>query len=99
MNENRICLAFDKLVTNLAGNRYGASVYKSQVEKNMDINKVNIVIFPNEIEDIASSFIQGLYKKLGEEHGKVAALEIMQLSAQNNEAENKIKECIDTYGV
>ncbi|MCI9420251.1 MAG: hypothetical protein HFG32_09610 [Eubacterium sp.] len=99
MNENKICLKFDKLITDLAGNRYGVSVYESQVEHNVDFNKINIVIFPYEIEDIASSFIQGFYKKLGEEHGKMAALEIMELLALNNETQNKIKECIDTYGI
>ena len=54
MNENKICLEFDKLITDLAGNRYGVSVYETQVEHNVDFNKINIVIFPYEIEDIAS---------------------------------------------
>lgn len=99
MNENKVFLEFDKLITDLAGNRYGVSVYESQVEQYIDINKLNIVIFPCEIEDIASSFIQGFYKKLGEAQGKMAALEIMELLALNKETQNKIKECIDTYGI
>lgn len=97
--ENRIELVFDKLITNLAGNRYGKEVYTDQIEKKIDINKKNIVIFPMEIEDVASSFIEGLYKILGERYGKQNALGIMELQAKNGEAQEKITNSIRTFGV
>ena len=83
--ENHIELIFPKTITNLAGNRFGKDVYIEQIEKKLDINKKNIIVFPVEIEDIASSFIEGIYKVLGERHGKINALEIMQLFAKNEE--------------
>ena len=46
-----------------------------------------------------SSFIEGLYKKIGEKYGKTKALEIMKLHAENSEANEKIIESIDTFGV
>ena len=96
---NNIELVFDKVITNLAGNRYGKEVYTEQIENKIDINQKNIIIFPIEIEDIASSFIEGIYKVLGERHGKINALDIMELQAKNEEAQEKIDNSIKTFGV
>ena len=92
--ENLIQLRFDKATTNLAGNRYGNQVFESQIQKKLDI-----VVFPEAIEDIASSFIEGIYKFIGEKYGKTKALEIMCLQAENFDAQEKIKESIETFGV
>ena len=97
--ENIIVLKFDKTITNLAGNRLGNDTYIQQIEKSLDFDRCNIIVFPRAIEDIASSFIEGLYKKIGEKYGKTKALEIMKLRAENDEANEKIIESIDTFGV
>lgn len=99
MENNEIVLEFEKTITNLAGNRMGNQIYMDKVEPKLDMKKVNIVVFPVIIEDIASSFIEGMYKKLGETYGKNEAIKIMVLKAQNEEANEKIKESIDTFGV
>ena len=96
---NNIELVFNKMITNLAGNRFGKDVYIEQIEKKIDINQKNIVIFPVQIEDIASSFIEGIYKVLGERYGKLNALEIMELHAENEETQEKIDDSIKTFGV
>lgn len=98
-NNNIIELQFKNTVTNLAGNRLGNDVYLKQIESKLDITVLNVVIFPETIEDIASSFIEGLYKKLGEKYGKSKALNLMELKAKNVETDEKIKESIDTFGV
>lgn len=97
--ENVIRLEFDKVTTNLAGNRYGNEIFEKQIEKNLDYSKLNIVMFPNAIEDIATSFIEGIYKIIGEKYGKTKALEIMVLRADNCDAQDKIDESIETFGV
>lgn len=97
--ENNIELVFDKMITNLAGNRFGKNVYMEQIEKKIDVNKKNIVIIPSEIEDIASSFIEGIYKMLGEKYGKPNAVQIMELLAKNEETQEKIENSIKTFGV
>lgn len=56
-------------------------------------------MFPNAIEDIATSFIEGIYKIIGEKYGKTKALEIMVLRADNCDAQDKIDESIETFGV
>lgn len=99
MEKNEIILEFGKMTTNLAGNRLGNEVYCEQVKSKIREDSLNIVKFPIEIEDIASSFIEGFYKELGEKHGKLAALEIMELHAENEDADNKIRDVIETYGV
>ncbi len=99
MNEKVIDLKFDKLDTNLAGNRLGNDVFAEQIEPYLEYNKVNIAVFPETIEDIASSFIEGMYKKLGEKYGKSKAIQIMLLDAKNKEAKEKISESIETFGV
>ena len=96
---NRIILQFEKTMTNLAGDRMGNKVYKEKVAPELDENSTNVVVFPSVIEDIASSFIEGMYKELGEKYGKGAARQIMILEAENEETNEKIKESIDTFGV
>lgn len=96
---NRIILQFEKTITNLAGNRMGNQVYKEKVAPNLDENATNVIVFPYVIEDIASSFIEGMYKELGEKYGKSTAMQIMILEAENKETNEKIKESIDTFGV
>lgn len=96
---NTILLQFEKTMTNLAGNRMGNKVYKENVAPKIDENSTNIVVFPDIIEDIASSFIEGMYKELGEKYGKNTAKQIMILEAENKETNENIKESIDTFGV
>lgn len=99
MAENNITLVFRKTVTNLAGNRLGNEVFCDQVKDKIDENKLNIVVFPMVIEDIASSFIEGFYKNLAEKYGKDRALHIMQLRAEHPDSARKISDSIRTYGV
>ena len=97
--ENLIQLGFDKVTTNLAGNQYGNQVFENQIQKKLDYTKLNIIVFPEVIEDISSSFIKGIYKFIGEKFGKTKALEIMCLHAENFDAQEKIKESIKAFGV
>lgn len=57
--ENKIELKFSNSITRLAGNPYGAEIYNNQVKEKIDYNMQNIIIFPEYIEDIAISFVQG----------------------------------------
>ena len=88
--ENNIRLEFKNNVTNLAGNRLGNEIFCKQVKDKIDENKINVVIFPMIIEDIASSFIEGFYKNLAEKYGKEMALNIMKLKAEHPESEKRL---------
>jgi len=55
-----INLTFDKLTTSLAGNAYGRQVFKKQVAE-VDCDAKYEISFPDQIELIATSFIQGFF--------------------------------------
>ena len=65
-----IALVFDKTETGLAGNPYGKSVYKKQVkDRYTDFSKKLEIVFPDNIEQVASSFVQGFFSELVDEIG------------------------------
>lgn len=94
-----IVLNFDKLITNLAGNRFGRKTYADQVKAYIKAEEKNYIILPERIEDIASSFIQGFYSEISENYGKEKALELVEIKSSNPYVVEKIKESIETYGV
>ncbi len=94
-----IVLSFDKLVTNLAGNRFGRKTYAEQVKAHINTEEKNYIILPDQIEDIASSFIQGFYSEISEVYGKGKALQVLELKSANPYVIEKIRESIETYGV
>ncbi|MBE5868263.1 MAG: hypothetical protein E7293_04790 [Lachnospiraceae bacterium] len=94
-----IKLSFDKMITNLAGNRFGRETYKNQVKNQVAMEQEFCVIIPDVIEDIASSFIQGFYSELCEKYGNEKARQLMKLTSPNEYVTNKIQESIETYGV
>lgn len=89
---NLINLSFDKSTSRLAGNPYGKSVYKEQLKDNLDFQKVNVIVFPDNIEKVASSFIQGLFEEIVEEIGYSGVEEKIQIKAKDKVLENQIYE-------
>ncbi len=69
METNKIYLNFSKTIYGLAGYDYGVEVYKKQIEPQMDYCKRTEIVFPESIEIIASSFIQGMFATIIEKVG------------------------------
>ena len=84
---NKIEIKVDKTLNNLAGNRFGRSIYQEQIKANIDENDTNI----------ASSFIQGMYSELSEKYGRERALDIMVLQSKNEEVGKKIEYSLRVY--
>lgn len=61
---NEIYLRFDKMIVGLAGYDYGKTVYEEQVSNKIDFSKKIIIVFPDQIQRIASSFIQGFFDEI-----------------------------------
>ena len=61
---NIINLQFDSTVTRLAGNPYGRKVYDEQVKDKINFEFENQIIFPKQIINIASSFVQGFFEEI-----------------------------------
>lgn len=62
-------LEFNNTLTNLTGNTFGRNTFEKQVAKNIDFSKKIIIIFPDLIDNIGTSFIQGFFEKFVESIG------------------------------
>ena len=62
--EIRINLVFDNSISRLSGNSYGEEIYIEQVNGKINLSEKNVIVFPNYIEDVAISFIQGFTKNI-----------------------------------
>ena len=67
--ENKVTLQFSKSITRLAGYKYGLSEYENQCKNKIDFKKPIIIEFPDNIEKLASSFIQGFFAEFIKEIG------------------------------
>lgn len=90
--DNIIKLNFDKSMTRLAGNPFGQSVYNEQIENKIDFTKLNIIVFPDTIEKVASSFTQGLFTKVIKEVGFEKVDNVVRIKAKTPELEETIYE-------
>lgn len=99
LSENMIELKFDKTLSNLAGNRFGRKTFQDQIKKCLKMDCVNIVVIPNVIEDVASSFIQGIYSEMSEKYGRDQATKLMILKSDNNDVMKKIEYSVRVYSL
>lgn len=97
--EKRIELRFDKLVVDLTGNKFGRNTYQNQIEPFWDSDNTMVVVIPECIDDIGSSFIQGIYAAISERYGKSEALQMLRLESSKQEIMDKIRKSLETYGV
>lgn len=63
MNNEKIEFKFDEAITVLSGNDFGRDTYKVQMSGKFDMDKENELVFPNRIDVISSSFVQGLFSE------------------------------------
>ena len=66
---NIIKLKFSNTESGLAGNNYGRSVYAKQVKPTLNLDELNIIKFPDNITQVASSFVQGFFADVVKEVG------------------------------
>lgn len=94
MESKVIELEFDKLSTSLAGNPYGESVFEDQVKNKIDYNTRTEIVFPDQIEDIATSFIQGFFREIIEKIGIAGFEEKIIVKAKDESLVRKITDNI-----
>lgn len=88
----RIELSFGKADTRLAGNPYGRDVFSKQVKDVIDYSDVNTIVFPNSIDKIASSFVQGFFAEVIEKIGYARFTEVVKIEAKTDELVKQIFE-------
>ena len=94
----KVELVFDKLITSLAGNRFGREIYRKQIAGKMTDEGVSAIL-PEYIEDIASSFYEGIFAELNEQYGTERAHEMLSIYTQNEYINKKMANIRETYGV
>ena len=70
MSEQKIVLILkDKTLTKLAGNPFGRELFQEQVKDKVDLNQRFLNVLPEQIDYLATSFVQGffgeIYKQIG----------------------------------
>ena len=90
MKTNSYKLNFASSVTRLAGNPYGREVYDKQLKGKIDFNTDSVIIFPKEIENVASSFVQGFFNEIVDTIGFDGIQTKIKIEA-NEKVKEKIK--------
>ena len=78
-----INLEFKKDITKLAGNPLGRKVYDEQVKDIIHFDDKICIVFPKNIDRIASSFVQGFFKEIVDEIGIVGIFEKIEVVAES----------------
>lgn len=91
MNNNSVILSFDKSIPNLAGYDYGVETYEKQIKGKIDLNKEFQIVFPDYIEMVASSFVQGLFSDIVKNIGLASTQERLNIDAANADIAKSIK--------
>lgn len=55
--------------------------------------------FPENVEDVSTSFVLGMYSDLKKKYGSTKALQMMTLYSSCQDLNNKLQKIIDVYGL
>lgn len=80
---SKIILECDKTVTGLAGYEFGESVYQKQCQDKIDFSGEIVLVFPENIKNLASSFIQGFFKEIVAHIGIIGIEKHVTIISQN----------------
>lgn len=82
MSEQRIVLVLkDKTLTKLAGNPFGRELFQEQVKDRVDLNKKFVIEIPEQIDYLATSFVQGFFGEIYKQIGRDGIEKNLDISA------------------
>ena len=87
---NRIEIKVDKAITGLAGYDYGKKVFIEQAADKIDFNNKIIIVFPENIQRMASSFIQGFFEEIVKNIGISGIEANVEIQSGNEKLKNII---------
>lgn len=82
---NSVSLVFNKTITKLAGFPYGESIYETQIKDKVDLFQPCKIVFPSNIERVASSFVQGLFSEIVKAIGYQGVEDNIEIETANKE--------------
>lgn len=89
---NRIVLDLDKTVSRLAGYPLGKSIYEKQVKQDIDLSQHFVLVFPDNITKLASSFVQGFFGEIVEKIGISGVEHLLDVESVNSNMKKEILE-------
>lgn len=87
---NRIEIKVDKAITGLAGYDYGKKIFMEQAADKIDFNDKIIIVFPENIQRMASSFIQGFFEEIVKNIGISGIEANVEIQSGNEKLKNII---------
>ena len=81
---NKVILLFEKSLAGLAGYDFGAKTFQEQVKGKIDYNKDFEIVFPDNIERVASSFVQGFFEEIVQNIGITGVEEKVKISSSKD---------------
>ena len=87
-----INLTFSKSMIALAGNPFGRNTFREQVVPHLEGEDKFCIVFPNQIEMIASSFVQGFFAHWLQEYGVEGVFQHVQVMAKDDDVVRRICE-------
>lgn len=101
MTDLKITLEIPVSVKFLTGTLFGEKVFRAQVLDKLtnDDQRVVVVEFPENVEDVSTSFVLGMYSDLKRKYGSTKALQMMTLYSSCQDLNNKLQKIIDVYGL
>lgn len=90
-----INLKFDSGITRIGGNPYGQEIYAAQIKEKADFNDINKIIFPDIVNGVSISFVQGLMSEIVNDKGKEYFKKHFILYSSNNTVNDKLQKSID----
>lgn len=93
---NEIVLKIPKTLTGLAGNKYGRKIYDEQVAQYIDDFNNIVIVFPDNVTEIATSFLQGFFKTPVEKIGIEGVYKNFKFKSKIEDLENIINTAILT---
>ena len=101
MTDLKITLEIPVSVKFLTGILFGEKVFRAQVLDKLtnDDQRVVVVEFPENVEDVSTSFVLGMYSDLKRKYGSTKALQMMTLYSSCQDLNNKLQKIIDVYGL
>ena len=101
MTDLKITLELPGSVKFFTGILFGEKVFRAQVLDKLtnDDQRVVVVEFPENVEDVSTSFVLGMYSDLKRKYGSTKALQMMTLYSSCQDLNNKLQKIIDVYGL
>lgn len=90
----RFELEFNKAETSLAGFPYGRAIYEHQVKDKINLSEKTEIVFPAQIERVASSFVQGFFADLVEKIGYIGIEKNITIRASSEKLAKTIRDNI-----